>query len=110
MQAFNWHLLQVEDPYKQPKGSWKFCNFNSALSTYQGDEGIFLYVQSFLGILHLKQVTGKTSPTGLRFKVQAELSEDRDTALKVSGFLSSVFSVRTVYIVFLLDNPNDKAP
>ena len=83
LQAFNWHLLQVEDPYKQPKGSWKFCNFNSALSTYQGDEGIFLYVQSFLGILHLKQVTGKTSPTGLRFKVQAELSEDRDTALKV---------------------------
>ena len=86
MEAFNWHLLQVEDPYKQPKGSWKFCNFNSALSTYQGDEGIFLYVQSFLGILHLKQVTGNTSPTGLRFKVQAELSEDRDTALKVSDF------------------------
>lgn len=73
--------FQILDPYKIPKAPWRFCHFDSL--SQQSLDGVFIYVQSFLGILHLRQVTGQGQRSGLKFKIQVELSEDRDTALKV---------------------------
>ncbi|XP_059098471.1 mucin-2-like [Tigriopus californicus] len=73
--------LEILDPYKIPKKAWRFCQFDSL--SQKSLDGVFIYVQSFLGIIHLRQVTGRSSRSGLKFKIQVELSEDRDTALKV---------------------------
>ena len=69
----------MEDPYRHPKVTWTFCRFGGGDDDYDGDDGgdSHVYLQSFLNILHLKEITGDVpDKDGLKFVIKA-------TAVKV---------------------------
>ena len=109
---------QIEDPYKVHAKSWRFCKFarnnpnlfssdaavNSSSKNKNHHPEIMIYLQSYLSILHIRQVTQplhftnnrnfwwpkakkgdeeNLSPTGLSFQIRVETTEDPDTAIKV---------------------------
>ena len=71
-------FLEIEDPYKLPMKTWRFCKFSAAAA---GPEA-FTFIQSYLNILTLRQVTGETGE-GLLFKLTLRCVRDEDVALKV---------------------------
>ena len=70
-------FLEMEDPYKLPMKTWRFCKFSAAA----GPEA-FTFIQSYLNILKFRQVTGNGGE-GLLFKLALKCVRDEDIALKV---------------------------
>lgn len=75
-------FLEIDDPYKLPKKAWRFCRFSAAAAA-DGHPETLTFVQSYLNILKLRQVTGEGGDDGLLFKLRLQCVRDQDVALKV---------------------------
>lgn len=71
-------FLEIVDPYKVPRKTWRFCKFSP-----NGEEISSTFIQSYLNILKVRQVTGNHG-SGLLFKLEIFSVRDEDTALKVN--------------------------
>ena len=61
-------FLEIDDPYKLPRKSWRFCKFSNAGEPLEA----LTFVQSYLNILKLRQVTGEGGDDGLLFKLRLQ--------------------------------------
>ena len=74
--------FQIEDPYIDPRKTWRICHLPADKMSLHYDQSVF--IQSFLGILNLKQVTGSgISSTPLLFQLPVFSVADHDTEVKV---------------------------
>jgi hypothetical protein len=89
------NYLEIEDPYKKPRKTWRFCHFSDDAddASSSNDESI-IYIQSYLSILNLREVTGPSKKSGLSFKLRLESVRDEDTELKVQQIEKQVNRTR----------------
>ncbi len=73
----------MDDPYKSgPRSSWRFCDFPNDSSDSDADDDKVVHLQSYLGILHLTEVTGSGGGS-LKYRIRVTAVKDHDTNLKV---------------------------
>ena len=74
-------FLEIEDPYKLPMKAWRFCKFSQAAEARPPEA--LTFIQSYLNILKVSQVTGESGDGGLLFKLALQCVRDEDVGLKV---------------------------
>ncbi len=77
---------------------WQFCQFNNETS-----EAKSVFLQSYLNMLRVLQVSSDNGQLPMRFKVKVKAVEDEDVVQKVSSnFFASFLECIIVYCILCL--------